>query len=184
MAISNRRNNQTNFDKVDLDKKMGQFLDVGRQFVDGVSGARPGQRRPTNIREFSIRNANNVRKWVNNRVDSFFEDEYEEDWEYEDNTQDIKSFSRQNQLHQSTNQFIKRPLEALSRRELENSHIVERKQLPYSQEIEEEWPDDSDFQISRWKRSQLENESSKVNIQDQKGNLQTRNLPKSRRRRT
>ena len=56
MAISNRRNNQINFDKVDLDKKMGQFLDVGRQFVDGVSGARPGQRRPTNIREFSIRN--------------------------------------------------------------------------------------------------------------------------------
>ena len=106
------------------------------------------------------------------------------DWDYEDNTQDIKSFSRQNQLNQSTNQFIKRPLEALSLREFENNHIVERKQLPYSQEIEEEWPDDSDFQISRWKRSQLETESIKVNTQGQKGNLQTRNLPKSRRRRT
>tara|TARA_B100001029_G_C15000953_1_gene418035 strand:+ start:378 stop:935 length:558 start_codon:yes stop_codon:yes gene_type:complete len=184
MGLSNRRNIKANFDKVEFDKKMGQFLDVGRQFVDGVSGTRPGQRKASNFKEFSRRNANNVRQWVNNRVDSFFDDEYDDDWDYQDDSQDFKSFNREKKTDQSINKFTKRPLEALSLRETEDNQSSKIKQLPYSQQIkEEEWPDDSDFQVSRWKRSETEDKAIRSNEGFHEESLRSRNLPKSRRRR-
>ncbi len=182
MGFSNKRTNKTNFDKFDLDKKMGQFIDVGRQFVDGVSGTRPGQRKPSNLREFSRRNAKNVRNWVNDRVDSFFEDEYVDDWEMAENSEDFESFNRNDKSSHYSTTFIKRPLEAVSLREQENSEI---KKLPYSEDnINEEWPEDSDFQISRWKRPTLGNSQITEEKQFKNLKVKTRNFPKSRRSRT
>ena len=185
MGFSNKRTNKTNFDKFDLDKKMEQFIDVGRQFVDGVSGTRPGQRKPSNLREFSRRNAKNVRNWVNDRVDSFFEDEYVDDWEREENSENFESFNRNDKSSHYSTKFIKRPLEAVSLREHEEIGKSEIKKLPYSQDnINEEWPEDSDFQVSRWKRPNLGNRQISEEKQFNNLNVKTRNFPKSRRSRT
>ena len=82
---SSRKNNRNNLEKLNLERKVDQFLEVSRQFVDGVSGTRPGKRRNTSIKEVSRRKVNDVTQWVNKTVDSFFEDEdeYEDEWDYQ-----------------------------------------------------------------------------------------------------
>ena len=39
------RNFRNSFDKNIVDKQVDKIFETGRQFVDGVSGARPGKRR-------------------------------------------------------------------------------------------------------------------------------------------
>ena len=39
------RNLRNSFDKNIVDKQVDKIFETGRQFVDGVSGARPGKRR-------------------------------------------------------------------------------------------------------------------------------------------
>ena len=73
--ISSRQNNRNNLEKLNLERRVDQFVEAGRQFVDGVSGARPGTRRSTSIKELSRRKVNNVTEWVSKKVDSIFEDE-------------------------------------------------------------------------------------------------------------
>ena len=83
--ISSRKNNRNNSEKLNLERKVDQFIEVSRQFVDGVSGTRPGQRKSRSMKEFSKRNVNNVTQWVSKKVDSFFEDpdyyKNEDDWD-------------------------------------------------------------------------------------------------------
>ena len=104
--ISSRRQNRNNNEKYNLEAKVDQFIEVGRQFVGGVSGARPGGRRNNNIRDISRRNVRNVTRWVSDRVDSIFEEEDQDDW---DETRDVvikdnlKSFSRDDDFSQFSN---------------------------------------------------------------------------------
>ena len=185
MPSSNRKNNRSNFDKVDFDKTMEQFIDVGRQFVDGVSGARPGRRRPTNLREFSKRNANNMRKWVNNKVDSFFDEDIEDDWNYEKHdNQNYKLFNQNDSYIKTTKHFQKRALEAISLRQSDDFVTSEPKQLPYSEKlINQDWPEDSDFQVNRWRRSQPNQTKRIIENKEQEMDPKIRKFPKSRRRR-
>ena len=191
MTISRRRSNKNSFNRQNLDKKMGQFINVGRQFVDGVAGTRPGKKRRGNFEEFSRRNVNNVGRWVSEKMDTFFEDEYEDDWEddWEDENQyerdnHFKSFSRQ-----KSPSFIdsktpeKRPLQAISLRDSRDSSQLAQKELPPKEYFDDEWPDDSDLKIERWRRKN--NRSSQLNLDemDVKNHSSFRNLPKSRRSR-
>ncbi len=43
------RNLRNSFDKNIVDKQVDKIFETGRQFVDGVSGARPGKRRNSEI---------------------------------------------------------------------------------------------------------------------------------------
>ena len=46
--IKNLRNS---FDQNSIDKQVDKIFETGRQFVDGVSGARPGKRRNSDFQE-------------------------------------------------------------------------------------------------------------------------------------
>jgi len=187
--ISSRRNNRINLEKLNLERKVDKFIEVSRQLVDGVSGTRPGTRRSDSMNQSSRKHVKQVTNWVSNKVDSLFEDqddyEYEDDWsdQLEKETQvDIKTL---NKLEKSTSYLHinkKRPLTAISLRQSEEiSANTNPKQLNPSKE---EWPEAEDFQINRWKRSPVQNETLDLsNNSEVKINGKSRNLPKSSRRR-
>jgi len=97
-----------------------------------------------------------VGRWVSEKVDLFF-DEDNDDWNdenfYDDNS-DIKTFSRESNSYESAKQYSKRPLEAISLRQPKNIHATEQKKMPYVRESkDEDWPDEMDFKVERWKRA-------------------------------
>tara|TARA_B100000073_G_scaffold316473_1_gene293154 strand:- start:3914 stop:4483 length:570 start_codon:yes stop_codon:yes gene_type:complete len=178
-----------NFDSLNMDKKMNQFIDAGRQFVDGVSGTRPGKRRNSNFQDFSRRNVQNVGKWVSDKVDAFFEDEYESNWDDDtiyDEQDNFKTFSR-HKLSGETRAMYKRPLQSISLRE--SSDFLDqdeepRKMLRADNSSNDEWPDDSNFQVNKWQRPSEDAEYYR--FEDSVENeevVKPRNLPRSRRRR-
>jgi len=180
--IKNLRNS---FDKNIVDKQVDKIFETGRQFVDGVSGARPGKRRNSDYQGITSKSVKKVGRWVSDKVDLFF-DEDNDDWydeNFYDDQSDIKTFSRGSNSYESTTQYSKRPLEAISLRQSKNLQTTTQKKLPYAKEIEEEWPDEMDFTVQRWQRdSEKENNSSRDQL-IQRGQSKSRNLPRSRRRR-
>ena len=182
--ISSRQNNRNNIDKLNIERKVDQFLETSRQFVDGVSGTRPGNRRSTSIKDFSRKKVNNVTDWVSKTVDSIFEDEdeniFEEDWENPDLEEPkdmIKNYSRNTKLSQNKNTLRKRPLTAVSLRTRDS----QPKRL---KSFDDDWPDAEAFQIDRWKRDSFQYEELNQKVNDtEKSNIKGRNLPKSSRRR-
>ena len=183
MESSKRRNNKNNFEIGNLDRKVDQFLEVGRQFVDGVSGTRPGRRRRARMNRFSRVNVNDVGRWVSEKVDSIFDDDELEDWHDDnENSDQLKNFSRSIDSESQTENFIhKRPLEAKSLRELNEPITSKPAKLL---DAGDNWPEESDFKVNKWQRPNSENED----IKNEKNNElsrtpKTKSFPKSRRRR-
>ena len=181
------RNFRNSFDR-NIDKQVDRIVETGRQFVDGVSGTRPGKRRISDFQGITSKNVKKVGKWVSEKVDLFFDEEkgdwYDDDNFFEDNGE-IKSFTRESSSLQRSEGYLKRPLEALSLRQPKNVQTTEQKKLPYSKESnDEDWPDEFDFKVDRWQRSS-EKETYKVRGQDKQpyGLSKARNLPRSRRKR-
>ena len=150
------RNFRNNFDRTILDKQVDKIFETGRQFVDGVSGSRPGKKRNTDFQGISRRNVKNVGRWVSDKMDMFFEEE--DDWSDQENSneaiQDMKSFSRESKFIDEEKPSSKRPLEALSLRQPISLQMYEQKKLPYGTSNSfDEWPDDSDLKVERWQRS-------------------------------
>ena len=54
------RNLRNNFDRNIVDKRVDNIFETGRQFIDGVSGARPGKRRNADFQNITNRNFKNV----------------------------------------------------------------------------------------------------------------------------
>ena len=182
------RNLRNSFDRNIVDKQVDKIFETGRQFVDGVSGARPGKRRNSDFQGITSKSVKKVGKWVSEKVDLFF-DEESDDWDADDNFYDdkreIKTFNRESRTMQSSRSCSKRPLEAISLRQPINLTINEQKKLPYAKENNsEEWPDELDFKVDRWQRSS-ESDIDKVKDQSKQrgGFSRGRNLPRSRRRR-
>ena len=180
------RNLRNSFDRNIVDKQFDKIFETGRQFVDGVSGARPGKRRNSDFQGIASNGVKKVGRWVSEKVDLFF-DEENDDWDEEnfyDDNDDNKTFSRESNSYESAETHSKRPLEAISLRQPKNLQKTEQKKLPYVKESQDEdWPDEMDIKVERWQRaSEKENNLSrnKLNQQDQS---KTRNLPRSRRRR-
>ena len=182
------RNLRNSFDRNIVDKQVDRIFETGRQFVDGVSGTRPGKRRNSDFQGITSKSVKKVGKWVSEKVDLFF-DEENDDWHNEENFYDdkseIKNFTRESRSIQTSRSYSKRPLEALSLRQPKNLSIKEQKKLPHAEEdISQVWPDDCDFKVDRWQRSsdsasEIVGEQEKQPERGSKG----RNLPKSRRRR-
>ena len=182
-------NFRNNFDRTILDKQLDKIFETGRQFVDGVSGARPGKKRNTDFQAISRRNVKNVGKWVSDKIDMFFE---EDDYDYltaqqnsYEELQDFKSFSRESRSDELAKPSSKRPLEALSLRQSKNLQIDEQKKLPYGKSNSfDEWPDDFDLKVDRWQRSSEKINDINLNQDDLKNVLNNgRSIPRSRRRR-
>jgi hypothetical protein len=58
------------------DRRLDQWLETGRQLVDGVAGRRPGQRRP-------VLDLDSVGRWVGDKVEWLLEedDDWREPWQ-------------------------------------------------------------------------------------------------------
>ena len=183
MESSRRRNNKNNFEIGNLDRKVDQFLEAGRQFVDGVSGTRPGSRRRGRFNRFSRSNVKDVGRWVSDKVDSLFEDEEFEDWfDDTESRNQFKHFSRgiESEFIEE-NVMNKRPLSARSLRDLDvhDSNKAERLLCPV-----DDWPEEADFKVTKWQRSS--NESQEINLESNNEMTRipkTKSFPKSRRRR-
>jgi len=181
------RNLRNSFDRNIVDKQVDKIFETGRQFVDGVSGARPGKRRNSDFQGITSKSVKKVGRWVSEKVDLFF-DEDNDDWYDDDNfyndDRDIKTFTRELNSLKSEKTHSKRPLEAISLRQPKNLQTTEQKKLPYGKESKDEnWPDEMDFKVERWQRSsEKENNTSRDQL-NQRGQSKSRNLPRSRRRR-
>ena len=182
------RNLRNSFDRNIVDKQVDRIFATGRQFVDGVSGTRPGKRRNSDFQGITSKSVKKVGRWVSEKVDLFL-DEDNDDWGENENfyqeKSEIKTFSRESNNLKSSNPHFKRPLEALSLRQPKNFQSTEQKKLPYGKESNyEDWPDELDFKVERWQRSS-EKDDDKIRDQlNQRGaSSKSRNLPRSRRRR-
>ena len=181
------RNLRNSFDRNIVDKQVDRIFETGRQFVDGVSGAKPGKRRNSDFQGITSKSAKKVGRWVSEKVDLFF-DEGNDDWydaeNLDDDNSEIKTFTREPNTIKASKTYSKRPLEAISLRQPKNFQTTEQKKLPYRQEVNnQDWPDELDFKVERWQRSS-EKDSEIIRDQlNQRGGSKLRNLPRSRRRR-
>ena len=183
MESSRRRNNKNNFEIGNLDKRVDQFFEAGRQFVDGVSGTRPGSRRRGRFNRLSRTNVKDMGRWVNDKIDSIFEDEDFEDWYDEnENSNEFKYFSRDIDSESRKEDFNnKRPLEARSLRALNEPVANKSARLLYPVD---DWPEETDFKVNKWHRSN--NERQEINPERDNEIIRapkTKSFPKSRRRR-
>ena len=180
------RNLRNSFDKNIVDKQVDKIFETGRQFVDGVSGARPGKRRNSDLQGITSKSVKKVGRWVSEKVDLFFDEDnlyrYDNDNFYD--SDDIKTFTRESNSFKSAKPYFKRPLEAISLRQPKNIKPTEQKKLPYGEEIKnEDWPDEVDFKVEKWQRSsEYENDIPRDQL-NQRGPSKSRKLPRSRRRR-
>ena len=186
MDSRRNRNLRNSFDRNIVDKQVDKLFETGRQFVDGVSGARPGKRRNSDFQRITGKSVKKVGRWVSEKLDLFFHednDDWNEDNFYYDNS-DMKTFTRESNSYESTKMHSKRPLEAISLRQPKNSQTTELKKLPYSQESnDEDWPDEMDFSVQRWQRSSEKKNDTPSDQLIQRSQSKVRNLPRSRRSR-
>ena len=160
-----------------LERRMDQWIETGRQFVDGVAGNRPGQRRRSGQPIGS--SLDNVGRWVGDKIDWFFEeeDDWVEPWEQEKRSQ-TQPFAQ------------KRPLQAISlrgRKSLSPSPSSPSKTFDedYS-DSRESWPDDESFRVNRWERQEIKRNEISNNTLREESDLERasqRPLPRSSRRR-
>ena len=150
------------------DRRLDQWLETGRQLVDGVAGRRPGQRRPG-------LDLDSVGRWVGDKVEWLLEedDDWREPWQ-----ESAEPKARR-----------KQPLQAISRRSRQRSMPSAAFQPPptASPSVPEslapdDWPDDDLFQVQRWQRDPAQRSSPPGNLQDQPPSPR-RGLPRSSRRR-
>ena len=183
---SSRRKLNNRSDGVNFDQRFEQIFETGRQIADGFSGTRPGTRKRQSFKDFSRRNVRNVGDWVADKMDSFFEDEFEE-WSNDDidiDGKEFKSFSRGSDVEEDFSSQKKRPLESISLRLKDN--IVERQKrlAPSKDDSNQDWEEDSFFQSNKWKRpTQKRDEYNLDQKADTKRVSLGRNFPRSRRSR-
>ena len=140
------------FDRLDRfrdqrDRRLDQFLETGRQFVDGVSGRRPGQR--PGVRRSGL-DLDSVGRWVGEKVEWLLEedDDWQEPWQESGRGRPEAARS----IHSA-----RRPLDAISRRGRRSVPApVPTSTPPVAQEFksdQQDWPEDDSFRVQRWSRS-------------------------------
>ncbi len=154
-----------------LERRMDQWMETGRQLVDGVAGNRPGQRKKDNRSGFS-----NMGRWVGEKIDWFLEEEEEKWIEPIESRIDSEDYMP----------VKKRSLTAISLRV--PKVLSASSQVDNEIEITEEWPDDDTFRLDKWERNSSKG-LSKRNLKRSDKTLNEsgvpqRPLPRSSRRRT
>ena len=120
------------------DRRLDQWLETGRQLVDGVAGTRPGRRSAGGARPSM--DLETVGRWVGDKIDWLMDEE--EDW------RDPVEPSLQAESPAVSSR--KRPLDAISRRQV--IAPVPEHQSTYGED-DNSWPDDESFRVERWSRS-------------------------------
>ena len=165
-----KRNQNRQRSRDPLERRMDQWIETGRQFVDGVAGNRPGQRRSGKPIGSSF---DNVGRWVGDKIDWFFEeeDDWLESWESNFNAEDRASTSIRK----------KRPLKAISLRG--TKAISPSTEILDVADDENIWPDESSFRVERWERKPEEITDKTSEPVDSRPSPPRRPLPRSNRRR-
>ena len=150
------------FDRLDRfrdqrDRRLDQFLETGRQLVDGVSGRRPGQRPGQRRPGLDL---DSVGRWVGEKVEWLLEEE--DDW------QEPWQEPRYNRPEPAPpSRSARRPLDAISRRGRRRMSApaplptapLPTQSLPTSPVAQDfspdqqDWPEDDSFRVQRWSRS-------------------------------
>ena len=141
------------FDRLDRfrdqrDRRLDQFLETGRQLVDGVSGRRPGQR-PGGRR--SGLDLDSVGRWVGEKVEWLLEEE--DDWQ-----EPWQEPARSRLDPARSMPSARRPLDAISRRGRRGDSAqvpVPPSTPPVAQKFnadQGDWPEDESFRVQRWSR--------------------------------
>jgi len=94
------RNLRNSFDRNIVDKQVDKICETGRQFVDGVSGARPGKRRNSDFQGITSKSVKKVGRCVSEKVDLFFDEDNDDEIFYDDDS-DMKTFSRESNSYES-----------------------------------------------------------------------------------
>ena len=157
-----------------LDRRVDQWIQTGRQFVDGVSGNRPGSRRKgsTAVTGSSFQK---VSRWVGDKLDWLLEDE--DDW--------VEPWESESDTRVSSSSKMKRPLKAISRRVTNRTTVLNSSNIS-SEELDDQWPDESSFRLGRWERSTSEDTKDSGTISRARPEPmlgERRPLPRSSRRR-
>ena len=120
------------------ERRLDQWIETGRQLVDGVAGTRPGRRSAGGSR--SPMDLETVGRWVGDKIDWLMDEE--EDWR--------DPVEPPQRAVSPTPASRKRPLDAISRR-----RALAPGPEPESsfQEDDNHWPDDESFRVERWSRS-------------------------------
>ena len=136
------RNQQRSQDP--LERRMGKWIETGRQLVDGVSGMRPGKRKFGKGYQFQRPAIDNVGRWVGEKIDWFLEEE--EDWFEPCQNDQIMQRAMESKSYKK-----KRPLEAVS---LRGPRALSASSRNDQNNVVQEWPDESSFRYDKWERSE------------------------------
>lgn len=112
-----------------FDRRLDQWLETGRQLVDGVSGARPGRRgAPGRSGRSAAASLDAMGRWVGDKIDWLLDEE--EDWDSgwdsprssrasqaRESLSDAQSWDTRRGSSRQTGPSVKRPLEAISKRQ-------------------------------------------------------------------
>jgi len=151
------------------DRRFDQWLETGRQLVDGVAGTRPG-RRPAGGPRPSM-DFESVGRWVGDKIDWLMDEE--EDWR-----DPVEPPARAGSPPSSSR---KRPLDAISRRQAVAP--VPEPEPTYGGD-DNSWPDDESFRVERWSRSAVPPSAAPASQPVSRGSGPSRRpLPRSSRRR-
>ena len=175
MGSYSNRNQSRQRSREPLDRRMDKWIQTRKQVVDGVAGNRPGQRRPGWQDKTNGPNLEKVGRWMEKKIDWFFEDD--EDWLDDEELNDDFSIPEHN-LNK------KRPLGAISLRApkaLPSQEILKSNNLD---EIDE-WPDQKSFKLNNWERKDQILKKQDLdfnNPSSARRSSRKRNLPRSSRR--
>ena len=167
------RNSSRQRSRDSLDRRMDQWIQTGKQVVDGVSGNRPGLRRGERQARSNGANLENVGRWVEEKIDWFFEDD--DDWL---DTEEI------NEPISEINENRKRPLRAISLR-APKALPPQINQIRNNLDDENEWPDDQSFKVNNWERKDHLIEKQNQDFENYSSNMNSsrrKNLPRSSRK--
>ena len=175
MSSYQNRNQIRQRSREPFDRRMDKWIQTGKQVVDGVAGNRPGQRRGGWHDKETSANFEKVGRWVEEKIDWFFEDE--DEW--------LDNEDLDNESLPEISSRTKRPLSAISLR-------VPRALPPQIDSIRnnsdgvDEWPDDQSFRLNKWERKdKLVRQNSPVlddSSLDKRTSQRRKNIPRSSRK--
>ena len=174
MSTYKNRNQSRQRSRDSLDRRMDNWIETGKQVVDGVAGKRPGQKRVRWQNKTTAPNLEKVGRWMEEKIDWFFEDD--DDWldnEYlDDETRHENTVNK------------KRPLGAISLRAPKALPSRIDQERDNSNDMDE-WPDEQAFKVNKWERKDnlfKEDEHDFNSSSQNDRSNRRRNIPRSSRR--
>jgi hypothetical protein len=144
-----------------LEQRLDRWVSTGRQFVEGVSGARPGARqgvRGGERRSGGGPSLDGLGRWVENRLDWLLEDgdDWREPWQEERKAAPGRGAvaDAERTVLPPPGRTARRSLEAISRRgPLPPGAPSDASSDAPAPAAPEPWPDEEAFSVPRWRRA-------------------------------